>query len=109
MENLKAFKKLIKRYESITLEEIKTEFKKGTPINEIVEKLTGFGNGYTCSLCEDTYCFGCVYYTLTDRGCSDGINAVTYLNIYFADTPTKLRNAYRARAEHMKSILKNKS
>jgi len=109
MKNLKAFNKLRKRYASITREEIEAEFKKRTPISKIAEKLTGFGDGDTCSLCKDTYCFECIYIALTGCICNQGINEGTYFRIYRASTPLQLLNAYRARAEHMKSILKNKS
>ena len=103
-KNLKEFKELIERYETITLEEIKeTEF-----VKEYTAKgLTGFGDPKTCSLCK-VGCTDCVYGSIISTGedCLGGENKKTYTRIESADTPLKLRNAFRARAKHMKTLLK---
>ena len=99
-KNLKEFKALIKRYESITLEEIK----KAGNIHFAPDKLTGFGTSDTCTLCK-IECFECVYHVNTENHCNDGINQKTYREIVYADTPTKLLNAFRARAKHMKTLI----
>jgi len=102
-KNLPEFKALIKRYESITLEEIK---ELGVFINYFTaQKLTGFGDPDLCTLCLacKNKCTNCVY---TSAGCMLSRNALTFNKIHDADTPTKLLNAFRARAKHMKTILK---
>jgi len=105
-QNLKEFKALIKRYESITLEEIKKAFDKYDWL-DVANCLTGFDGGINnpCTLCEPikTTCVMCVYGK--DMGCLCGENALTFNRILNADTPTKLRNAFRARAKHMKTLI----
>ena len=110
-KNLKEFKALKKRYESITLEEIKEEAIYYTN-SGVANKLTGFGNEETCSLCENIEvgfsfdCGGCVYTASTGEYCSSGTNGKTFDRIEKAYTPTTLLNAFRARAKHMKTLLK---
>jgi len=103
-KNLSEFKALIKRYESITLEEIKEAFTESYSFTT-AERLTGF-NSSDCSLCKavGTNCYICVY--ALNCGCLYGENSETYNRIYNADTPIKLRNAFRDRARHMKTLLK---
>ena len=102
MKNLKEFKALIERYETITIEEITKGFRRYTS-NEVPEYLTGFGASITCSLCVSAgSCNNCVY---GKDSCMDGKNEKTYFRITNADTPTKLKNAYRARAKHMRTLL----
>jgi len=111
-KNLEEFKALKKRYETITLEEIKEVISKPDRQNAANE-LTGFGCYDTCTLCVKdgriVNCKECVYRTTTGDNCNDGINAKTYNRILFADNPLKLLNAYRARAKHMQTILNKKS
>ena len=114
-KNLKEFKALIKRYESITLEEIKEEQKKHDYFigDTIANKLTGYGEEETCTLCKniDMFddCKGCIYTDVTNAVCGTGINKKTYDRIYGADTPRKLLNAFRARAKHMKVLFFSKT
>ena len=104
-KNLKEFKALIERYESITLREIKKDKFKS---HFTAQKLTGFGDITICTLCNSNNgdCVNCIY---GKTGCMDGINQKTYYRISNADTPVKLFNAFRARAKHMKTLLKTKS
>ena len=70
MKNIKEFKELIERYESITLEEIEAtgpfvcdQFYLVNNYSTI-NNLIGFGRSATCMLCNallDKFCFGCVY------------------------------------------------
>ena len=99
-KNLKEFKALIKRYESITLEEIKERFLDYIRMLSIAKVLTGFGSPETCTLCK-VLCRNCVY----TYGCSSDISKKTYERICYADTPIKLLNAFRARAKHMKTLI----
>ena len=110
-KNLKEFKALKKRYESITLEEIKEIDDSGCFFGDnIANKLTGFGKSETCTLCEKINCWDscdkCIYYILTKGTCNNGIAYETYYGIENAYNPTTLRNAFRARAKHMQTLLK---
>ena len=101
-KNLKEFKTLIKRYETITIEEVTKGFTRST--NSLVaNRLTGFGNCASCTLCK-VECEKCVY-LLTSDTCDHGINKKTFLRIINAGTPLKLFNAFRARAKHMKTLI----
>mgnify|MGYP003565590199 CR=1 FL=1 len=51
-KNIKEFKELILRYESITLEEIEKQLNKGDHIDDVKYSLTGFGMSSTCTLCQ---------------------------------------------------------
>ncbi len=99
--NINAFKKLIQRYETITLEEIKDAFKTRRP--GIAKFLTGYGHAETCSLCKAARmdCDNCVYVNYNSY-CN---SHVTYFNIYHSRTPEGLLNAYRTRAKYMRKIL----
>jgi len=102
-KNLKEFKALIKRYESITLEEIE---KIGNIKNGIyvARKLAGFGNSGLCSLCI-CECNECIYNITKNSDCNEPPHAKSYYKVYNAGTPLQLRNAFRARAKHMKTLI----
>ncbi len=108
-KNLKEFKTLKKRYESITLKEMKEQSQYHDYMKGVAEILTGFGNSDTCSLCtkdgKEIDCDDCVYLIETKDFCDGEINYETYEGILNADTPIKLRNAFRARAKHMKTLI----
>jgi len=107
-QNIEEAKALIKRYNSITLDEIKS-----VPKSEfnITKYLTGFGSTMSCTLCKvytDTSCCKCIYYTEGEEKricCMNPKHEKTFRAIEYAKTPTKLRNAYRKRAKHIQSIL----
>lgn len=108
-KNLPAFKALIERYETITIEEIEDEIKKHERLYDAKTALTGLGRMNTCSLCvalnkwEDNIfkqCSRCVYGGIT--GCVDH---KSYTAIVRAKTPTSILSAYRARAKYMRSLL----
>jgi hypothetical protein len=117
MKNLKEFKALIERYESITLEEIEENWVKKNYWDASGEltamKLTGFGDGETCSLCKavgyyqggSAKCDECVYEAMTGDGCQFGENSETYETIMNAQQKRTLLNAFRNRAKHMRTIL----
>jgi hypothetical protein len=116
MKNLPEFKALIRRYESITLDDIPMLFKQ----RATACKLTGFGDKHSCTLCKPlmapnnfytiTDCKNCVYgYGKTyDNWCAEDLNSNTYDDIRYAQTPEQLLKAFKARAEHMRNILKEK-
>ncbi len=95
-KNLKEARALVDRYETITLEEIKGNFNPGA--------LTGFGNSRTCTLC-DISGFDPCEYCIYKSHCKKGIHQKTYYRIFNANTPLKLLNAFRARAEHIRKII----
>ena len=113
--NLPEFKKLIERYETITIEEIIDKNR-----NKI--ELTGFGHRSTCALCKSVRlnssnnnfeeCNYCIYSSVAPnyeddyRPCNKGINKDSYLKIMYAENSEQLLTAFRARAAHMRSILK---
>jgi len=108
IENIKQAKALVKIYRNITLNDIKDAQKEEIVINAertLPNYLTGFGNGITCILCKCipncTYCI----YGMIHNSCLEGKNRKTYYNIINAKTSTKLRNAFRKRADHIESIL----
>jgi len=103
--NLNEFKALIKRYKTITLEEIEDMGCDPT-------QLTGFGAFYRCTLCQavpkrtELYgvmpsCRRCIY--SGDTGCT---RHKTYQAIAEARDPEELLAAYRARAEYMEGLIK---
>ena len=73
MKNLEAAKELLKKYKSVTLEELKQVFKDLQESQEdydyivdggeVLNAITGFGEAYTCPLCKsvDEICEDCIY------------------------------------------------
>ena len=114
MKNITTFKKLIERYETITLDEIKKEWERNRKIlgdNDTVgflvaQHLTGFGGSQTCTLCDAVYqnCDDCVYGEA--YGCLTGENHESYEKIEEAKTPRTLFNAFRNRAKHLRKTYK---
>jgi len=115
--NIKEFKTLIIRYETITLEEIKIAFAKKTALEIMKRNLTGFGSKSHCTLCqkigwepgESLDCSKCVYYQIvfdTDfYPCNSNENKETYNEIDCAGRPESLIVAYHNRARYMRTIL----
>lgn len=112
MKNYEAARKLVKRYESITLKEINKAFEDNPrSIYLIPSILTGIGSYATCILCQaaDVYssyglgnCINCIYgYRLA---CVSFPNILTYDAIFTATTPKELLLAYRNRAKHIRGI-----
>jgi len=107
-KNIKEAKELVDRYESITLEEIEGDGR--GYLN--VEILTGFGSTDSCTLCQAVShkscipnCGECFYEIITATLCDQGVNAESFDGICGADTPIKLRNAFRARAKHIRKLI----
>ena len=112
IKNLPEFKKLIERYETITIDEIDES-------NLDINVLTGFGSCHSCNLCKGAgypkmgFCFNCVWGEIEKvtmdnltSPCFIGKNKRTYNAIDNADSTEELLTAYRNRAKHMRSILK---
>ena len=105
MKNLKEFKELIERYESITLEEIEEVWGDNSCGESVAQELTGFSGVKTCTLCKSvrSNCSECVY---KERGwCYKSVNKETYYAISDASTPTELLEAFRNRAKHMRTLI----
>jgi len=108
-KNIKEFQALVERYETITLQEIKDNWKEPNRYSSgdnTARFLTGFGGKDKCSLCLviGGDCDYCVYGgdILLLNHCNGGINRKSFKRIRFADTPRKLLNAFRARAKHLR-------
>ena len=109
-KNLKEFEKLINRYETITMSEVKECEKNHCSSfygKIIANDLTGYGSINSCSLCRiaNYDCKECVYVTEAGHRCHNDLNAKTYAAIGRAKTPIQLCNAFRERAKFMKRIL----
>ena len=127
MNNMKAFKELIDKYNSLTLKEVKDAwhaemnkynldtYKQLSYVerDEMAESLTGYGNAGTCILCNAVrdykrviQCSLCIYRVVTFSGCAGGNNRKTFANIKDAKTPKGMLSAYRNRANHITKLLK---
>ena len=117
IKNIEEAKKLVERYNSITLAEIKQAWNYRGVV--AANKLTGFGNPLTCTLCiaviskdKRTECKYCIYnFDNSDEEkmngrCSNGENIKSYMDIWGATSPRKLLNAFRRRAKHLEKIIK---
>jgi len=125
IKNIPEFIALIKKYESITKEDIEgidisvIADDNGSNIFEfdahhIMYKLTGYGYSSSCTLCKsiDRNCTICVYprtnqYTDLDCFfCTHGENSDTYYAIGEAETIHSLLKAITLRAAHMRDLCK---
>ena len=111
MDNMNAAEKLLKRYETITLEEIEECFKSHK--HSSARKLTGFGSVRTCTLCVDVnlLCNKCIYNILEDSPeygwkCNRGSLKRTYFKIHNSNTPEDLLVAFRQRAKLLRFIIR---
>lgn len=112
MENLDEFIDLIKRYESITIEEIKSNYNTTEKFNSrvIASRLTGFGWDATCTLCKviAKRCNKCIYSTYYDYSDYDDQYCTfdsTYYNIKNSNSPEQLKEAFEKRAKFMRKVL----
>jgi len=110
IKNLEAAKELVKKYNSITIEEIEKKFDKD--YFSTIKNITGFGSVKTCSLCQ--YCFNsvldgtckeCIYVMVTDVTCSSVVNFKTYHAIKYATNTIELLTAIKNRAKHLQSLI----
>jgi hypothetical protein len=100
-----AAKKLVIRYQSITLEEIKNTEPGHTGKPHV---LTGFGRDKTCTLCiaVKDYCSLCIYTSLHGAyHCCNDYNEKTYVEIDEYKSDEDLLQAFRNRAKHIKRIV----
>ena len=112
-ECIEAAKKLIDLYRSITVEEVKRRWRTMTMFNIgglVAKRLTGFGQKNRCLLCQSIKrrCNSCIY-SGSRTGylfCNFEVHEKSYCDIENADTPRKLVNAMKRRANHIENILK---
>lgn len=108
-QNIPEFIALIKRYESIKLEEIANNWEGIIyPGAATANKLTGFGMKSTCTLCVRVkdVCYECVY--AVDLGCNSLDHNISYFNILESQTQEELLTAFRNRAKAMREFAKTK-
>lgn len=126
MNNLKEFKELILKYESITLSDIENsesyqnDMSKKNEVwfsNDIIKELTGYGSVATCTLClainmkkgfpESKDCVNCTWVKKTKNLCYKIDNAKTYKALHEAliESEDRLVEACHARAEYMRSVI----
>ena len=124
--HLNAVRKLIERYNTITMEEIANVFDSTNNFlpdqrgKAVADCLTGFGRYRGCTLCQTTVsldarkasrnshdCRACIHRRedcLSDS-CIMGNGADTYSVIANAETPLMLLHAFRLRAEYLQNLL----
>lgn len=112
-KNVEAFKALIAKYKSITLEQLhevqdKLQIKDSEYLGlDTMRELTGFGAKRSCTLCRDVLtCQSCVYTDVISSwefGCTVDI---TYDEIEQASTCKELYDAIQERIIYMEEILR---
>jgi hypothetical protein len=109
--NIKEAKGLAMHYQTITLREVTDAYKHSSSTLYIANSLTGYGFSDTCKLCQvvkdrngDAVCVNCIYQGHNE--CLHDDNRETFMNISEATNPKELVAAFRARAKHIKAILK---
>lgn len=109
MDNLKEFKELANRYNSITIDEIEQAQTRSVFKGlDIAVKITGMGSRKNCTLCApiNIECHRCTWVTMSGSDCiSFGINSKTYEDIVYSKNPTELIEAFKNRAKLMQKIL----
>jgi len=128
--NLKEFKELILKYESITIEKIENSDSYQNSMDpkngieewfseEVMQELTGFGTLATCTLCAaidlKTYkipafkldCSNCTWVKEIGYKCYIGMNQKTYDNFEGGniDSEEGLIKACKARAKYMREVI----
>lgn len=96
---------LAKRYDTITIEEIEDAYLSLDIWNPsaIANKLTGFGNSSTCSLCTNIlFCKQCYWVQCTGNYCND---TAYYHDIKKAKDKHELLNIFKLRAKVMFGLL----
>lgn len=118
----KEFKALIKKYESLTEDQILDESKESDSMADMLCRTTGFGTKRTCTLCKvvriesvvpgESFvnCDECIYGIMSPgneiTACIKGANEDTYNAIEETDNFYDLLIAIQNRANHMKEVWK---
>lgn len=106
IKNIEAAKKLVKRYRSITVEEIDKARAKYRESRLVLQELTGFGDSSTCTLCDSLYkgCYECIWSIRQNRHTLKCINT-TYKSISNFKSSEGLLKAYRKRADVLEELI----
>ena len=125
--NLKAAEKLAKRYESITLDEIKNAkpdpdlWSMAGPMDVVAAILTGFGRSNICTLCKATgkvqglyhkesQCSECIHGGENGgNACVLGESKNSYEAIENSQTPEELLVAFKERAKYLRMRIKEET
>jgi ferredoxin len=106
IKNVESAKELVKKYRSITLEDLRNHYNVDNV--ELLGNITGFGNLYTCSLCKacNLSCPSCIWTLTTEH--DDGYPCVTdtYRNIRSARTLEDLLDAIDERADELEDLIR---
>jgi hypothetical protein len=106
IKNIETAKELVKKYRSITLEDLRNHYDVDNV--ELLGSITGFGNIYTCSLCKACYfcCSSCIWTLTTEH--DDWFPCVTdtYRNIRSAKTLEDLLDVIKERADELEDLIR---
>ena len=110
---IEAAKKLIERYNSITIDDVENANPSAIFSGRLVaNSITGYSSTRDCILCSacttdnSLNCRICIYSSIWDaHHCVEGCNSKSYHEIYHAKTPEELVAAFRNRAAHITKIV----
>lgn len=107
MKNIEAAKKLLEKYKSITLEELKQKYKKfsGYKGKLIMSTFTSFGTVY-CILCTSANgtCSNCIYSFRNEKSALQCMDTI-YKEMENATSAEELYNAIQKRISYMNHII----
>lgn len=117
---MKALVNLIKKYKTITLEQLKGLFnEENTSGDDVMRLVTGFGDIESCSICEDARqkapkrerysCEYCIYRKLFPNTDPDSLYCIndSYYRISEADTAEELYEAIQERIQVLEEAIEN--
>lgn len=116
VNNIEAAKRLVRKYREITMEELKevsnelyAEYEDDYTYEEVLNRITGFGNMSTCILCKDIErkCEYCIHYNHQDDYGSSCpcVNSETYRALDYVDSLDELYEAIQDRANYIESLI----
>jgi hypothetical protein len=95
---------LVKRYESITIEEIEEIGGPNCTGALVAETLTGFGSMVACRLCV-VQCVECIHDIVRNNKRYPCTSHHTYWDIDRAETSEELHKAFKARAKYLRKLV----
>lgn len=107
--DIKALKKLVEKYRSVTLEQIEKEWDDNGSLT--MRKITGFGQTEMCTVCkaaeyENSFCIKCFWSIIDNGNFIPCIEAKTYNDIADSLIPQDCLKAVKARADYIEKMLK---
>lgn len=112
--NIEAAKQLIKKYRSMSVEELEESFEYYSFGEEVMKNITGFGSQSTCILCRhvdrdsrhETICSNCIWHSLfpvaEEYPCTEH---ETYEHIEYAEDAVELEQALVDRAKLLEKAI----